>query len=195
MKLEIVLSDILNCGYADISFITDLEENFCEFDWSRVVPEGMDANSVIYSILDAAVSQVCEELNIDRGSIEDNVYIFCNCLDSHLHLKDENGNAEKMYDIDEIRFFLTKNYSQSANFKEDGILREKKAQKMLNTLLRGTKEGKTFESLREEKWKKTGYYYNEKIEKYVAFNNSSFQCFVEEFESEWLAYKWLVGND
>ena len=131
MELKIMLSDILCCGYADIDFIVELEESFVEFDWSRVVPEQLDANSVIYYILDSAVSEACDELEIDRSEIESNISIFCNCLDSHLHIKTKDGCSEKMYDMDEIKSFLSKNYG---NESEDDWKNTKTASELLQSI-------------------------------------------------------------
>ena len=39
-----------------------------------------------------------------------------------------------------------------------------------------------------------GYYLDEKVNKWIAFDNSSNDCFVEEFESEAVAFDWICGN-
>jgi hypothetical protein len=110
MRTVTILSEILGCGYADVNFIVDLEEKFGEFDWERVVLEEMGANDVIYSILYSAVSQVCDELEIDMEDVDENIDIFCNCLDSYLHIKDEEDNYIKMRNMDEIREYLYDHY-------------------------------------------------------------------------------------
>jgi hypothetical protein len=110
MRTITVLSEILGCGYGDVNFIIGLEEKFGDFDWERVVPEKMSANSIIYSILDSAVSQVCDELEIDRGDIDEDIFAFCNFLDSHLWFKNGEDNCEEMHNIDEIREYLYDHY-------------------------------------------------------------------------------------
>jgi hypothetical protein len=110
MRTVTILSEILGCGYADVNFIIGLEEKFGEFDWERVVLEEMGANDVIYSILYSAVSKVCAELEIDMEDVDENIDIFCNCLDSNLWFKDEEGNYNEMSDIDEITEYLYDHY-------------------------------------------------------------------------------------
>ncbi|MDR1202699.1 MAG: hypothetical protein LBL58_13885 [Tannerellaceae bacterium] len=109
-KLNVILSSILECGYADIDFIVELEDRFVGFDWERVVSDRLYANDIIYDILSNAVYRACEELEIDTEEIENKMSVFCNFLDSHLYLTDKEGKTVQMYSLDDVREFLSLHY-------------------------------------------------------------------------------------
>ncbi|MDR1364776.1 MAG: hypothetical protein LBJ32_04010 [Oscillospiraceae bacterium] len=115
-----ILCALLNCGHLDLKFIDRILDDFM-IDPDDVVNyvsdnfcgEKIDANTLIYSIFEIAVINCTVELNIDDFDFV-NVNIFCNCLDSHLCLKDIDNKYVEIYDNIELKEFITKNYINTA---------------------------------------------------------------------------------
>jgi hypothetical protein len=89
-----LLAHILNCGYMDMDYILELFENF-DVEYDEINFEPMQANEVIYQILDTAVTKA----GIDQDKHK--VSIYTNCLDSHLHIDDEEVYSKA--DLDKIK--------------------------------------------------------------------------------------------
>jgi hypothetical protein len=113
-----MLCALLDCGSLDIEFIDKELDNFGveagevmeSIDENEI--DRVDANTFLYYIyriaLDAAISGVEAEEDLLDG--DDTVSIFTNCLDSHLSIKDKEGEWREMHDYDELVEFLKVNY-------------------------------------------------------------------------------------
>lgn len=93
--LTILLAEILECGYADVSFIEkELEAFNVEVDDLGI--EEMKANGTLTA--NELIYQIYQTV-VDRHSIsEDRVSIITNCLDSHLNI-----DSEEMYSEEDVR--------------------------------------------------------------------------------------------
>lgn len=108
-----ILCALLECGYLDIEF---LDKILCEFDvephdvvdylQDNFCCERIEINALIYAIFKVALINCCEELSIE--DVEED--IFCNCLDSHLLLKNKVDEWETVHSYEELKIFLTENY-------------------------------------------------------------------------------------
>ena len=96
-----MLSELLNCGYADIEYIAELEESFdVDVDLRELLSEygNLDANTVINVIFETAL----QNADFDWNESDNKVSIFTNCLDSHLSI-----NNEEVYNFDELKEALS----------------------------------------------------------------------------------------
>jgi two-component SAPR family response regulator len=87
-----------------------------------------------------------------------------------------------------------KNHLPDISPDEDGIFRGNAAKEMLKFLLQETDKGTVYSCLRTDKWRVRGFYKDLKTQKWIAFDNRSYDCFVEEFESESVAYDWVCDK-
>lgn len=77
---------------------------------------------------------------------------------------------------------------------KDGIFRGEPAIGMLDFLLEEIEGGMSmYQVLRDKRWLVKGYFHD-KCGKWVAFDNRSFQCNVEEFIEESMAHDWVCGK-
>jgi hypothetical protein len=109
---------LLECGSLDIQFIDKEMDNF-HIGAGEIIEAVQEsdlgsptANTIIYYIyriaLDAAIAEVEAEEDLLDG--DTNVSIYTNCLDSHLHIKDKDGEWCEMHNYGELIEFLTANY-------------------------------------------------------------------------------------
>lgn len=113
-----MLCALLDCGRLDIQFI-DKELDRFNVEAGAVVgsireadSDRINANTFIYHIYRIALDDAIAEVEADDDLLDgdDNVSIFTNCLDSHLHIKDRDGEWREMHDYDELVAFLKVNY-------------------------------------------------------------------------------------
>lgn len=95
-----LLTELLHCGYADISFLEKEMENF-NVDFNELELEEHNINSIIGEIYNTALANA----DIDPFSDEwiDRISIFTNCLDSHLWI-----DGEEIHSSEEIEEVLNK---------------------------------------------------------------------------------------
>lgn len=102
-----LLQELLNCGYLDLQFIDRIINHF-EVDISEClerIREWTDkivANDIIYQILNDAVLNVIEELEIQDFDYDRNVQIYTNCIDSHLEIKMLDGDWQEAYNKNDL---------------------------------------------------------------------------------------------
>lgn len=128
-----LLCNCLNCGYADVEFLTDLindienkkfkikdKEDFLfyvdkegevvnmVFDKIEDYEGKTEINSLINAVFEIVIERINEIYDIDLSY--DNYEIYTNCLDSHLRLKDEDFTetltTEEQKTKDEIKAII-----------------------------------------------------------------------------------------
>jgi hypothetical protein len=114
---------LLECGSLDIGFIDSTMDDFnvSSGDIIEAITESdcgpVTANTIIYLIFRLAVDAAIAQTEADEGLLdgESNLSIFTNCIDSHLNIKDKEGDWHEIHDYDQLVEFLRANYTKPEN--------------------------------------------------------------------------------
>jgi len=97
-----LLTELLDCGYADINFLEKEMDNFeVDFDDLDISTIEININSLIEQIYLVALSKL--DVDMYDEEWENRINIFTNSIDSHLWIDDE-----EMYSLEDLKNFLEK---------------------------------------------------------------------------------------
>lgn len=118
-NLNVILQSLLKCGYLDIEFLDEEIKRF-QVDVDEIIEyhsrsfDGNigDFNTLIYCLYQVAFNTALDELGYD-GFDGDKFETFCNCLDSHCYMRDNEDECSEMYSYEDIVNFLKTHYPKS----------------------------------------------------------------------------------